>query len=117
MANKYEWEINPFQDFLFKSIMLNVDISSKKYENNIYSGLITILSYIVDKEDLVFLEYELKNKNGYFKLIAKNIVTALWFSLVFPENPKNIMLHNEVIIDNIKYKFNYRTNKLTYKEL
>lgn len=116
MGSEYKWEINPFQDFLFGSIMNGVDISDKEVESEIYSAFSTILEYYVpDKFENQYLDFEIKNNKNSFKVIAKNIVTALWLSGIFPKNPKKVIDNNEYILENTKYVFNKKTKKLTYQ--
>lgn len=116
MGRTYQVNLNPFQDFLFVSMMNGVDLSDKEYEADIYVGFITILEYIVpDKNDTQFLDFEIKGKDGYYKVVAKNAISALWLSGIFPKSPRTVMNNNEYIMDNIKYKFNARTKKLTYQ--
>lgn len=116
MASDYIWNINPFQDFLFEVILNDIDISDKEMKSEIHMAFSRILEYYVpDKYENQYLSFDIKNKKGSFKVIAKNIVTALWLSGIFPANPKKVIGSNEYIIENTKYKFNPKTNKLTYK--
>jgi len=116
MGSDYKWNINPFQDFLFEIIMNDIDITNKEMKLDIQIAFSRILEYYVpDKFENQYLDFELKNKKGSFKVTAKNIVTALWLSGIFPKNPKKVMDANEFIIENLKYKFNTKTKKLTYQ--
>ena len=116
MARTYQWRINPFQDYLFTTILRGVDIADKEYEADIYVAIATILEYITkDKNDVELLDFEIKKKNDYFRVVAKNSVTALWLSGIFPKDPKKVMKTNEFVIDDIKYKYSLKTKKLTYR--
>ena len=116
MGRIYKWSTNPFQDFLFRSILFDTDIADKEYEADIYVGFATILEYLIkEKRDIEYLDFEIKKKNTYFKVVAKNIITALWLSGIFPNNPKQVMETNVFMLENIKYMFNKKTKKLTYK--
>jgi len=118
MGSSYSWSINPFQDFLFRSLMYDTDIGDKEFEADIYVGISTILEYFVDDErDIHYLDFEIKKKSTYFKVVAKNAITALWLSGIFPKNPRNVLETNEFVFENIKYRFNDKTKKLTYKFL
>lgn len=118
MARTYQININPFQDFLFMSMIHGVDLADKEYEADIYVGFITILEYIVpDKNDTQYLDFEINGKDGYYKVVAKNAISALWLSGIFPRNPRTVMNDNEYVIDDIKYKFNPKTKKLTYQSI
>jgi hypothetical protein len=116
MGRIYRNNINPFQDFLFTSMMHGVDLTDKKFEEDIYVGFVQILEYIVpDKNDAQYLDFEIKGKNGYYRVIGNNVVSALWLSGIFPKNPRIIMNNNEFVIEDLKYKFNPKTKKLTYQ--
>lgn len=116
MGSDYKWDINPFQDFLFMSIMNDINVSGKEFETEIYTAFSTILEYYVpNKFENQHLNFEVRNKKGSFKVIAQNIITALWLSGIFPENPKKVMDDNEYVIENMKYKFNLKTKKLAYQ--
>lgn len=116
MGKIYENDINPFQDFLFTSMVQGVDLADKEFETDIYVGLTSILEYFVfDEYDRQYLDYEIEVNDIYYKIIAKNVITALWLSGIFPKSPNVVMNNNEYISDNIKYKFNPKTKKLTHE--
>jgi len=116
MGRTYKWGINPFQDFLFKSIMYGADISSNEFEADIYVSFATMLEYMLpEKMDAELLDFEIKKKSGYFKVVPKNAVTALWLSGIFPNNPKEVVVTNIFQIENMRYRFNEKTKKLTYR--
>jgi hypothetical protein len=118
MGRTYQWRINPFQDFLFYSILYNDDITDKEIEADIYVGLATILEYITkDNKDVEFLDFEIKKKNDYFRVVAKNAITAFWLSGIFPRDTEKVMETNELVIDDIKYKYSLKTKKLTYQQI
>jgi len=116
MGRTYQWRINPFRDFLFASILYGDDIASKEIEADVYVGIATILEYITrDKNDVNFLDFEIKKKNDYFRVVAKNSITALWLSGIFPKDPKKVLETNEFVMDNVKYRYSVKTKKLTYR--
>lgn len=116
MGRTYKWDTNPFQDFLFASMLYGTDIAKKELEVDVYVGFVTILEYFVpNKVDSQYLDYEIINKDGHYKVIGKNILSALWLSGIFPKNPKHVLDTNEFILEDIKYKFNPKTKKLTYR--
>jgi hypothetical protein len=118
MGKIYEFNINPFQDFLFRSLIYDTDISDKEYEADIYVGFVTILEYfILNKDDIQYLDYEIKNSCGYYKVVGKNVISALWISGIFPKNIKQVLVTNEYILNNIKYVFNSKTKKLISKSI
>jgi len=116
MAKTYQWRINPVQDFLFRSILYGTDISKKEFEADIYVGIATILEYFTkDSNDIKYLDFEIKKKNDYFRVVAKNAISALWLSGIFPRDIKNVVKTNELVFDNIKYKYSIKSKKLTYR--
>lgn len=122
MGKEYNWNENPFQDFLFGSILNGVNISDKEVETEIFISFLTILEYYIpEKSENQHLDFEIKNKKGNFKVIAKNIITALWLSGIFPDDSQQVLDDNEYIDkydgETIKYKFNVKTKKLTYKSI
>jgi len=118
MGRTYKWNTNPFQDFLMKSLMLDADISDNEFEADIYVAFATMLDYIlIEKTDVNYLDFEIKKKNAYFKVVAKNAITALWLSGIFPKNPKEVMQTNVFMLENMKYRYSEKTKKLTYRLL
>ena len=116
MGRTYKWKINPFQDYLFYSLLHGGDISDKKYEADIYVAFVTMLDYMVqNKIDSEHLDFEIKKKDSYFKVVAKNSLSALWLSGIFPHNHKKVLETNELVLEDIKYKYNPKTKKLTYR--
>lgn len=117
MGNKYEWNINPFQDFLLASLLYNTDITDKELEIEIYVAFSSLLNYIASysEKELELLDFDIKKRKNKFMIIGNNFISALWLSGIFPENPKQIINKNEYLVDNKNYKFNTKTKKLTYK--
>lgn len=116
MGSKYEWGINPFQDFLFDSVENGVDISDVNMEVDLYVGFSTILKYYKNNETYEkFLDYEIKKDDICFKVVAKNVLTALWLSGILPQNPEDVINNNKFVIGDREYKFNKKTKRLTYK--
>jgi len=119
MANEYEWEVNPFQDFLLTSLMYGADVTDKELEAEIFVAFSSILGYIApySENEIELLDFKITKRKDKFKVIGNNFISALWLSGIFPENPNDLNYTNEIIVDKIKYKFNYNTNKLTYKPI
>lgn len=116
MGRIYEWGMNPFQDFLLKSIMYGADIADNEFEADIYVSFVTMLEYILpEKKNAELLDFEIKKKSDYFKVVPKNAVTALWLSGIFPNDPKKVVETNMFQIENMRYRFNEKTKKLTYR--
>lgn len=116
MGKIYKWDTNPFQDYLFRIILYGADISDKKYEAEIYTSFIAVIDYLTgDRNNSQHLDFEIRKKGVYFKVVAKNAITAFWLSGIFPRDPAIVLETNEYVIDNIKYKYNRKTKKLTQK--
>ena len=116
MARTYNWNNNPFQDYLFAQLLFDNDINGNDVEADIYIGINSILKYFLyNTNDLMYLDFDIKKKNNYFRVVCKNIVTALWLSGIFPDDGNVVINTNEFVVDNKKYKFNKKTKKLTYR--
>lgn len=116
MGRIYERNNNLFQDFLFISMMYGTDLADKDFEADIYVGFSTILEYYLNNnDDIRLLDFEIRGNDGYYKVVAKNAISALWLSGIFPRNPKQVLNSNEYVIENMKYKFNTKTMKLTHQ--
>lgn len=116
MGKIYQNNINPFQDFLLTSLMHDIDLTDKRFEEDIYVSFVEILEYLEEnKNDTQYFDYEIKGKDDYFKVVAKNAITALWLSGIFPKNPRMVNGNNEYVLDELIYTFNPKTKKLTYK--
>jgi len=118
MARTYKWRINPFQDYLFASLLYGADISDEEIKKEIFGGISTILEQILsDDDDLMYLSFDIKKKNVYFRVVCNNIISALWLSGIFPKDARYVMECNEFIMNDIKYKFNKKTKKLSYHKI
>ena len=118
MGSKYKWNVNPFHDFMLGSILNDVNIAKKEYEPDIYTGLITVLNYAEVKEDCIpYMDFKIIKRGKRYRVLGKNLLSSLWLSGIFPDNPHHIAKRDEIIIDNVEYKFNNKTNKLTVRKL
>jgi len=116
MGKIYKWNLNPFRDFLFTSMMYGTNIADKEFEADIYTGISMILNNFVSENDSrEFLDFTIKGNDEYYKVIGNNIVVALWLSGIFPANPRQVIKTNEFFLDDIKYKFNPKTKMLTFQ--
>lgn len=118
MANKYEFGDNPIQDFLLQSIIYGLDISKPEFFNDVYSGIAFILSNIIENENNVsYLDFDIINKDGHYKIIGNNVISAMWLSGHYPFNIQHILTNDEFEFNNKLYKFNKKTKKLTHKTI
>ena len=91
MARTYKWGTNVFQDFLFTSLMNGGEIAKQEYQAGIYTSFVNVLDHINNNRlDSQHLDFEIREKKGYFKVVANNFISALWLSGVFPQNPEKV---------------------------
>jgi hypothetical protein len=115
MANLYSWGGNPFRDYLLNSMLLDIDISNKQTKRDINSAFKYFLQNILNNpNEAVYLDFEIIKNEGYYKLIGKNAISALWLCGFFPVDATNIMKSCTFIIGNRKYEYNKKTKELTY---
>ena len=115
MGSEYVYNKNPFRDFLLESLMMDVDISTKEAKRDINSAFRYILGNIlINEKEMVYLDFEIINKDNHFKLQGKNSISALWLTGFFPSDATLIIKSTTFVIGNRKYVFNKETNELTY---
>ena len=113
MATTYIWDINPIQDILMKMLLSNVDISLGEEKQEIYNIFTYLLeNFLKNKNDLIYLDFDIKKRKNFYKLIPNNLLSGLWFLGYFPDNPNQIIQKNEFTFDNKKYSFNNKTKIL-----
>ena len=117
MGSKYKWGVNQFQDLFFGSLLYDVNISDDNSITDIYVSITTFLEQIIDDNVIEYLDFEITNKNNYFKIIGNNSITAIWLLGIFPPNPRQVLDTNVYVFKNIKYVYNEKTRKLTYKKI
>jgi len=107
MANKYEWGINPIKDFFIQNLIDDVDISKKEYFETVYKELMDFIELLIpDKEDIKYLDFDIKkDKFGNYKIIANNIIVALWFQGIIPVESNEIIINNKLIFNGFEYTF------------
>lgn len=117
MGNNYYIGENLIQDFLFQLLITGQDIASEKLQEAILQSISFLLENSgVNNKDLVYLDYKIKKTNEYYKLIANNMITAIWFTGFFPDDVDKIFNKKEVIYDNIHFKYNSQTKKLKWQK-
>lgn len=116
MANEYNWGINPFENALLDIIIKGGNIGSKNNKDTIVDIFKYILSlYLKNIKDMVYLDFEIINNRGYYKVIGNNFITALWLSGIIPENTTSVIESNEYAYDGYHYSFDYIKKELKYK--
>jgi hypothetical protein len=114
MASLYRYGTNPFRDFLLDSLLIDIDISTKKTKKDIDTAFKYILeNVLINNNEIVYLDFEIIKEGEYYKVHGKNSVSALWLSGFFPSDASIIVKSNTFIIGNKKYVFDKKTNELT----
>lgn len=117
MINDDKLNENPIRDFLFQLMILDYDITHDEMKDTIYNTIIYILQEM-NVKSIEYLDYKIKKiKNEHIKVVANNIITALWFSGIFPLDPDKIYKKNEMIYNDKQIKFNNKTKKLLWKKI
>jgi len=119
MCELYRNNENFFRDYLIFPLLKDVDIADKNFRGEIYQTFYYFLeNVLLDQTDIQYLDFEIKKSkdNIIYKLIAKNLITALWFISIFPEDPTDIIEANIFILDNKRYIFDYDKNKLLIED-
>ena len=119
MGTLYKWNENPLRDFLFRIILLGDDITDKKIKEDIDDNINFLLSSMgVNERDLHYLDFELKKGyNDTVRVIPKNVISALWFISILPNNCNSVNKKNSIIFYGKQYKFNKKTKRLTWKSV
>ena len=116
MGRIYNVKENPFRDYLFYSIKYGANISDENYFPDIISAFTFILENILENpKDAVHLDFKVTQpKEGHFKLVALNLISALWLCGIFPRSTQQVIADNMFELDNVLYKFDKRSKKLKY---
>ena len=117
MGKKYSWEVNPIRDYFIRLVDGGVDLSDKEIQKNIFNTLTNMLEYILNMpEDATYLDFNIKiNQKKYYKIIANNMLSALWLSGIFVGNIDNLIVKNKLKINKTEYSYNPQTKRLTIK--
>lgn len=118
MGSKYVDGYNPFHDFLFVSLMCGVDIANKEVIREVQSTLSNLLeNYLNYEEDVKFLDFKIIKNQGKYRVVGKNIISALWLSGIIPSNTLKVMKENKLVYRDFVYTFNEKKFKLNIKKL
>ncbi len=104
----------------FYNDLLLHDFNFKKYEE-LYVNTLYMLEFFcgVSEKDARHLDFDVKFgcDNNDIKIIANNILTALWFSGVFPNNPTECLNKNKCVNNDLVYGFDKKQKKLLISSL
>lgn len=116
MGSNYEFGINILRDFLLQLQLHDNDITHPDFGEGILENVMYLLQGMgVPYEDLQYLDYGLKKEGAEkVRIMPHNIVTALWFSGIYPESCENAFLNNSTVIQGLRYKFNKKTKRLSW---
>lgn len=115
MASSYMWGQNPVRDTLLQMMAIGVDISDKKFNDELNRIIYHILNNILrNGEDLIYLDFKIKKTDMHYKVIGNNIISALWLSGMIPKNPQAVMDANECHIGDNVYTFDKKNKVLKY---
>lgn len=112
MASEYEWGKNIIRDTLVKMMYDGIDVSNIKFRQDLYFIFGSIIEdKLKNHEDLIYMDFDIKQSGVLTKVIGNNIVSALWLSGIMPNNPTIIEKENKCYIGDRKYTFN-KKNKI-----
>ena len=118
MGQIYKRNINPIRDFLLELLLINVDLSDEKIQYDVRETIAQMLfKFGVYEDEMEYLDYNLKVKDNYVKLVPNNFICALWFIGALPEDPNLIIQENRAVVGDYIYKFNRKTKKLSKRKL
>ena len=119
MGSKYKWNENIVCDFFVKSLMDGLDISKKDNIEEIKKYLTVFYEHILNNEnDANYLDFNIKKSDGgFYSVIANNIITALWFKNIIPNNTQRVLSENKLVYNDFKYTFNKKTKELKIQKL
>lgn len=120
MANKHIYGWNIITDFLVTLIIEGVDIINPNLKSVIEKEFGNFLQmYLINPKDVVFLDFEIVEKNGDSPIIilGNNILSSLWLMGIIPYDSLKTLRENKFEMDNIGYFYNKKTRKLTIKKL
>jgi hypothetical protein len=99
-------------------MVLGYDITHYETINTIDETIVYLLENMgVNHEHINYLDYDIEpvdNDIDNIKVIANNIITALWFSGIMPLDCDLIYKNNQMQYNGKLYKFDKQTKKLTW---
>lgn len=115
----YLYGENPIRDYFMNLMMSGADLADESMVEDVFYSIAHILQHMgVEEEDLDYLDFKIKRiKGNNYKIVPNNIVCALWLSFKFPFNIYHAYDTNKVKFDNIEYRFNKKTKKLSWQKV
>jgi len=118
MGSDYYWDANPLNDYFLNLILVDIDVTDKELKAGIELECVKILkNYLINPQDVVFLDFQIKKSLNGITVLGNNMLTSLWFSGIVPEDTKNALTSNMLVIDSMKIKYSKKTKKLTFIEI
>lgn len=116
MGSEYSWGENLFRDYIIELVKNDVDVTNKEIIEGIASNFKQILQYFLNNSaDIVYLNFNIKKYGERYKIIANNMMTALWLSGVYVASTDDILNNNHFIFEGKEYNYIEKTKKLGVK--
>jgi len=115
---------NILNEYLINKLFLSKQKWNETFYDELTKDCVNIIISVYDAMGVNIDVY--KFYNIYFKfddygdlvkLVCDNIICALWFIGIFPQDPNMILLTNKLEFNNKIYSFNYKTKKLNIKNI
>lgn len=116
MGTAYKYGTNPFRDYLVMSLVHGIDVSEKRFKSEISETFSYILQNVLnDPEDVLYLDFKIQKKKGYYKVFGKNAISSIWLSGILPTDIETVLNDNRFIIGDKEYCYDKKTSELKYK--
>lgn len=103
---------NPIMNYFIDLIINDVDISNLSDNNIIQEIKIILLSLGVKEDELTYLNFSVGVNNVKYKIIPHNIITALWFSGLNPQDKETTHKYNQFKYNGKIYTYDNMYNNL-----
>jgi len=113
MGKLYEYKINIINDLFIETLLtFDEDISKREAKEEIRVMMIKFLMQYLDKKELEYFDFDIKNTKNGLKVIAKNFASALVFNNIIPNNFSVINLQETLQLNGFIYSFDKRKKRL-----
>lgn len=122
MASSYVFGDNHLRDMMISEIMIDEYEKPVDLHSSIIEKCVAMIRGIYKSVDVpefekyIDFEFDVDKEQKSIKLIPFNIVSALWFSGVFPLDCRKVYLDNYFVKNNIYYIFDPKKKKLIIKQ-